>query len=934
MHSRYAVYDFSNTYMFTRWSVVMETGNATLMKNIRFENDSWASRASLPAGQNRSWHVAVYDDYDNMVIVQGGYYWETGMQDPVYSQPLYTYDPAANVWTNKGPSKLPQKATGVWDSHDRCMIVCGGTEVVSGNTVIHGETWAWFPQNSTWVRLADMPAQRFGQCSVWDPVDDVMLVFGGRNATDTFNDIWAFDLGQNAWTVLAPVADETPLVRAFSTAVWNPDKREMVIYGGENPNVTFLSTWAYSHAKNTWTHRTSAAWALSMHGACLNGDRGLMSTFGGRYHPGNGNYEYYNNSWTYDTGADCFAAAANAPVPGPARAGSAAVYDPVSKRALVIGGSDPGGSCLGDTWSFAPGDEQWTYYSPGFMEPPALDLGENFSSLDNVVWTQDIPAGTATSMRVRTSSDNTSFGSSVSVTNGARPVQQGRFIRWNISLTASADKQWAPAILGVRFEYTVNIKPQCSGGEDHISFKRETVTLRGNATDTDGDAVTFSWTKLTLLKGTLTDADKKDASYTPLESGVHMLQLTVNDSYSLTVSPYVKVTVANRPPTGAAGPDRTCFKNETVTPEGVASDPDSDELFYNWTQPAGQKVTIVPVTALRPAVTAARAGNYSLTLKVDDGESSLVSVMNLTVLSRPPVARLEASPLHININGRVNFTASGSSDPDGNVTRYIFDFGDNNDTGWTGKPSIGYVYTRPGVFNATVRVQDDDANMSQPSAAVRITVENALPVIDASVLPSTGNISTGFRFTVSPSSYDPDGRIVSYDWSFGDGASATGTAVTHSYTRRGNYTIVLRATDDFGGTSDMTLNVTVMDRAPVIDSALPAASPRMDLGVNFKFSISARDPDGDGLTFTWRVDGKAAGGNVDSFTYKPASAGSHVVSVEVSDGDKTASHEWSVTVREAVSGPSIDLTLVLGIICVMAVAAALAFVALRRKRAP
>jgi hypothetical protein len=69
-HARWTSYDFSNTYMFYRWAVVMETGNATLMKDIGFSNDQWTSCASLPAGLNRSWHVAVYDDHDNIVIVR------------------------------------------------------------------------------------------------------------------------------------------------------------------------------------------------------------------------------------------------------------------------------------------------------------------------------------------------------------------------------------------------------------------------------------------------------------------------------------------------------------------------------------------------------------------------------------------------------------------------------------------------------------------------------------------------------------------------------------------------------------------------------------------------------------------------------------------------------------------------------------------------
>lgn len=49
-------------------------------------------------------------------------------------------------------------------------------------------------------------------------------------------------------------------------------------------------------------------------------------------------------------------------------------------------------------------------------------------------------------------------------------------------------------------------------------------------------------------------------------------------------------------------------------------------------------------------------------------------------------------------------------------------------------------------------------------------------------------------------SYDPDGRIISYYWDFGDGISATGATASHTYVDAGSYTVVLTVTDDDGAT--------------------------------------------------------------------------------------------------------------------------------------
>lgn len=58
-------------------------------------------------------------------------------------------------------------------------------------------------------------------------------------------------------------------------------------------------------------------------------------------------------------------------------------------------------------------------------------------------------------------------------------------------------------------------------------------------------------------------------------------------------------------------------------------------------------------------------------------------------------------------------------------------------------------------------------------------------------------------------SYDPDGSIVSYDWSFGDGDTGSGVTITHSYSTAGTYEVSLTVTDGSGATDTDTLIITV-----------------------------------------------------------------------------------------------------------------------------
>ncbi|MBE7162705.1 MAG: PKD domain-containing protein, partial [Williamsia herbipolensis] len=58
-------------------------------------------------------------------------------------------------------------------------------------------------------------------------------------------------------------------------------------------------------------------------------------------------------------------------------------------------------------------------------------------------------------------------------------------------------------------------------------------------------------------------------------------------------------------------------------------------------------------------------------------------------------------------------------------------------------------------------------------------------------------------------STDPDGSIAAYDWTFGDGGTATGRTASHTYAAAGTYSVVLTVTDDRGARSSTTKSVSV-----------------------------------------------------------------------------------------------------------------------------
>ncbi len=85
--------------------------------------------------------------------------------------------------------------------------------------------------------------------------------------------------------------------------------------------------------------------------------------------------------------------------------------------------------------------------------------------------------------------------------------------------------------------------------------------------------------------------------------------------------------------------------------------------------------------------------------------------------------------------------------------------------------------------------------------------ENALP---SAVISYANNGPLSIRFDASNSS-DSDGTITSYEWNLGDGNTASGIQVNHTYAVAGDYTVQLTVTDDDGATAvaDQMVTITV-----------------------------------------------------------------------------------------------------------------------------
>ncbi|WP_216214000.1 M4 family metallopeptidase [Amycolatopsis aidingensis] len=150
-----------------------------------------------------------------------------------------------------------------------------------------------------------------------------------------------------------------------------------------------------------------------------------------------------------------------------------------------------------------------------------------------------------------------------------------------------------------------------------------------------------------------------------------------------------------------------------------------------------------------------------------------------------------------------SFDGSGSSDPDGSVVSYAWDFGDGQ-SGSGVSPS--HTYGEAGTYSVVLTVTDDEGNTGR---ATREVTAGGPPQSGepprAEFQVSCQWDSCGFDGTRST---DPDGDIASYSWDFGDGETGSGASASHTYpNRNATYTAELTVTDAAGNSDTASRQV-------------------------------------------------------------------------------------------------------------------------------
>lgn len=142
-----------------------------------------------------------------------------------------------------------------------------------------------------------------------------------------------------------------------------------------------------------------------------------------------------------------------------------------------------------------------------------------------------------------------------------------------------------------------------------------------------------------------------------------------------------------------------------------------------------------------------------------------------------------------------------SSDGDGSVIGWSWDFGDNS-SGTAQNPS--HTYAAAGTYTARLIVTDDDGATDSVTQAVTVS---APPVGNQNPTAAFNPNCTDLACTFTDQSTDSDGTISTWSWDFGDGNGSSVQSPSHSYAAAGTYSVSLTVTDDGGATDTATQQV-------------------------------------------------------------------------------------------------------------------------------
>ncbi len=212
-------------------------------------------------------------------------------------------------------------------------------------------------------------------------------------------------------------------------------------------------------------------------------------------------------------------------------------------------------------------------------------------------------------------------------------------------------------------------------------------------------------------------------------------------------------------------------------------------------------------TGLNVSRTVDTYGHFAFSLVVDDGDGDFdIAFGDLHVTGQPPTAST-GGPYTVTESLPLTVDGTGSADPDGQVSQWIWDFGDGK-LGYGSKTA--HTFMHDGTYSVLLTVVDDNGLVDTDTTTVTV-LDIGPKIVEVDVI-----YDDAFNVTIvgSGTSREP-GITLGYAWDLGDGTQVTGgPIVTHYYQSPGTYTVDLTVSDGEGNEVTATETVLISEPPP------------------------------------------------------------------------------------------------------------------------
>ncbi len=263
---------------------------------------------------------------------------------------------------------------------------------------------------------------------------------------------------------------------------------------------------------------------------------------------------------------------------------------------------------------------------------------------------------------------------------------------------------------------------------------------------------------------------------------------------------------------------------------------------------------------------------HTVTARATDGfgNTTTTTARSFTVNNNQAPTANAGGPYSGTAGSSIAVTGVASSDSDGTISTYRWDWGDGTPNTTSSIPTASHIYATGGTKTITLTVTDNDGATDTDTATANI---NARPNANAGG-PYFG--TAGVSITVNGgSSTDSDGTISTYRWNWGDGTSDTTSSLptaVHTYATTGSKTITLTVTDNDGATDTDTATANISgNQSPTVSITSPTAGQTVSGTITIR--VQATDPESAPGSLTTQV-------SIDGGTWLPATYNTFTSSYE------------------------------------------------------